>query len=116
MTMTKIQSTGKARVVRAHTASQGDTGIASQDAAAPVVQTPPTGLQASAAAARQTKRDRLVALLSRPEGATIAQMAEALGWLPHTTRAALTGLRKTGLMVASDKVGDQRIYRTGGQA
>ena len=35
-------------------------------------------------------------MLSRPEGATLAAIVKATGWLSHTTYAALTGLRKRG--------------------
>jgi hypothetical protein len=35
-------------------------------------------------------------LLRRKGGATLAELVTATGWLPHTTRAALTGLRKKG--------------------
>ena len=35
-------------------------------------------------------------LLRRKGGATLAELIAATGWLPHTTRAALTGLRKKG--------------------
>ena len=38
----------------------------------------------------------VVGLLSRDTGATIDELMAATGWLPHTTRAALTGLRKRG--------------------
>ncbi len=38
----------------------------------------------------------LLTLLSRDRGATIAELTTATGWLPHTTRAALTRLRKRG--------------------
>jgi hypothetical protein len=38
----------------------------------------------------------LVGMLARPDGASIDQLITALEWLPHTTRAALTGLRKRG--------------------
>jgi hypothetical protein len=31
-----------------------------------------------------------------PDGATIVDLTQATGWLPHTARAALTGLRKRG--------------------
>ena len=44
-----------------------------------------------------SKKDRLVALLRAKGGADVKQIAEALGWLPHTVRAALTGLRKAGI-------------------
>lgn len=46
-----------------------------------------------------TKRALIIDLLQRPEGATLANLAHATGWLPHTTRAALTGLRKAGYAV-----------------
>lgn len=35
-------------------------------------------------------------LLRRTDGATLAELVVATGWLPHTMRAALTGLRKKG--------------------
>ncbi|MDP9086079.1 MAG: DUF3489 domain-containing protein [Pseudomonadota bacterium] len=35
-------------------------------------------------------------LLRRKGGATLAELVAATGWLPHTTRAALSGLRKKG--------------------
>jgi hypothetical protein len=43
-----------------------------------------------------TKIDNVVKMLSRPEGATLEALVKATGWLPHTTYAALTGLRKRG--------------------
>lgn len=33
----------------------------------------------------------------------LARLVEVTGWLPHTTRAALTGLRKRGYAVTSEK-------------
>jgi hypothetical protein len=51
-------------------------------------------------------------LLARTEGATLGQMATATGWLPHTTRAALTGLKKKGRVISSERVeGTGRVYR-----
>jgi hypothetical protein len=41
----------------------------------------------------------VIALLSRPEGARIEELTLATGWLPHTTRVALTGLRKRGYTI-----------------
>ena len=41
-----------------------------------------------------TKLQQVLALLRRPEGATIAQIAEATGWQPHTVRGFLAGLKK----------------------
>ena len=60
---------------------------------------------------RQSKADLVLALLQRPEGATIDQLVTATGWLQHTTRAALTGLKKKGHTLASEKLeGQGRIY------
>ena len=49
----------------------------------------------------------------RDHGATIDELIAATGWLAHTTRAALTGLRKRGYAVAIDRSDDKRgsFYR-----
>jgi hypothetical protein len=41
-----------------------------------------------------SKIAQVIALLERTEGASLEEMVAVTGWLPHTTRAALTGLRK----------------------
>jgi Protein of unknown function (DUF3489) len=46
-----------------------------------------------------SKQALLLSLLSRQQGACLAEMMEATGWLPHTTRAALTGLRQRGCTI-----------------
>jgi len=58
----------------------------------------------------------VIDLLQRSEGATIPNLTEATGWLQHTTRAALTGLRKRGYAVGRERVdrGDS-IYRVAGR-
>ena len=65
---------------------------------------------------RATKSEQIVTMLSRTEGATLDELIESTGWLPHTTRAALTGLRKKGHIVASDKLDGIRRYRIEGGA
>ena len=63
-----------------------------------------------------SKQALLVAMLSAPKGATLGQLVEATGWLPHTTRAALTGLRKRGFAIAraaDEKLGS--VYRIVGE-
>lgn len=60
----------------------------------------------------QTKTDLVRELLSRSEGATLDQLVAATGWLSHTARAALTGLKKKGHTITSDKAqGEPRVYR-----
>jgi len=52
----------------------------------------------------------VIAMLERDEGATLDEMVKVTGWLPHTTRAALTGLRKKGREIAKSKRGDVTCY------
>ena len=58
-----------------------------------------------------TKSDLIVAMLSKAGGASLGELISATGWLPHTTRAALTGLKKKGHSVSSEKFGGVRRYR-----
>jgi hypothetical protein len=59
-----------------------------------------------------TKRAKLIAMLERPEGASVAEIGQRLGWLPHTVRAAITGLRQAGRAVTRSKDADDRsVYR-----
>jgi hypothetical protein len=50
-----------------------------------------------------SKLASVMALLRRSEGATIDVLTKATGWLPHTTRAAITGVRKRGYSVILDR-------------
>ena len=78
----------------------------------PKAETADQQASAAAPAKRQNKADLVLELLQRNEGATIDQLIAATGWLPHTTRAALTGLKKKGHMVSSEKLeGQGRVYR-----
>lgn len=52
---------------------------------------------------RQTKKDQLIAMLCSRWGSDIGRISEVLGWQVHTTRAALSGLRKAGFQLAVDK-------------
>lgn len=59
-----------------------------------------------------SKSTLVLQMLQLPEGAGIAQLVAATGWLPHTTRAALTGLKKKGHHITSEKSeGEERVYR-----
>jgi hypothetical protein len=66
-----------------------------------------------------TKRTIVIDMLQRPRGASLDELVDATGWLPHTTRAALTGLRKAGLGVerSREKRGKSEvsIYRIAGE-
>lgn len=51
---------------------------------------------------RATKKALLTALLQREGGAAVTEMTELLGWLPHSVRAAMTGLRRNGCQIVRD--------------
>jgi len=55
-----------------------------------------------------TKMAAVVALLRRDHGATLAEIIAVTDWLPHTVRAALTGLRKRGFVVTLDRSSKER--------
>ena len=65
---------------------------------------------ASSAAARTSKIAQVVILLERPGGASLADLVIHTGWLPHTTRAALTGLRKKGHVIGKESREGLTVY------
>jgi hypothetical protein len=81
---TRIFHMSKAR--KAPTSIKGDEGVV----AATVSKAP-------------TKSARVLTLLWREVGATLAELVEATGWKAHTTRAALTGLRRKGYVIERRK-------------
>ena len=61
-----------------------------------------------------TKQAQLIAMLQRPEGATMDEITAALSWQAHTARGAMSGAlgKKLGLVVTSIKDDTRgRIYR-----
>ena len=68
------------------------------------------------AAPRTSKTADVIAMLQRDSGATLPKLVEATGWLPHTTRAALTGLRKKGHAIARGKRDELTCYTLGAAA
>ena len=61
-----------------------------------------------------TKQQLLIAMLKRPEGATVPEVVAATGWQPHTVRGAIAGAlkKKLGLKITSEKVEERgRVYR-----
>lgn len=60
-----------------------------------------------------SKRTQLIKLLSRKSGVDVTSISAKFGWQPHTTRAALSGLRKAGFEVVKEgsSVGKPTRYR-----
>jgi hypothetical protein len=79
-----------------------DRPASSQDAA-PVL--------AAAAPRVGSKLAEVLGLLGRESGASIDELIAATDWLPHTTRAALTGLRKRGYSIERRREDDATRYR-----
>ena len=57
-----------------------------------------------------TKQSQVLDLLRREEGALLSDIVTATGWLPHTARAALTGLKKKGHAIESRRADKQTTY------
>jgi hypothetical protein len=73
-----------------------------------------TNMQKPVAIRAGTKQAQIIALLQRPEGATIAEIVEATSWQAHTARGAISGAlkKKLGLPVTAEKVeGRGTVYK-----
>jgi hypothetical protein len=69
-------------------------------------------------AKRPSKQDEVIAMLRRPEGATVDEVAKVTGWQRHTVRGVFSGTlkKKLGLSLASAKEERGRVYRIDGPA
>ena len=61
----------------------------------------------------RSKQDSVIAMLRRPEGATVDEVASAMGWQRHTVRGLFSGTlkKKLGLTLASAQEERGRVYR-----
>jgi len=62
---------------------------------------------------RRSKQDGVIAMLRRPEGATVDEVVSATGWQRHTVRGVFSGTlkKKLGLTLAAAKEERGRVYR-----
>ena len=64
-----------------------------------------------------SKQAQVIAMLKRPEGATIQQICATTGWQQHTVRGTFAGAfkKKLGLTIDSSKeAGSERVYKVTG--
>jgi hypothetical protein len=116
-----ITKEGKAAVSAVVDRQPEDVAIDAPLVAAVSDAPPSQPLRTDRGAPRQgSKLAEVITLLSRNQGAGIEELSAATGWLSHTTRAALTGLRKRGYAierVSSEQGGSlYRIVASAGRA
>lgn len=96
-----------------------ETGLTAIGVMVPDSMEPPAATDvcpAPSAATPTTKLALVLSLLRREQGATLVELVDATGWLPHTTRAALTDLRKKGHRINRRKRGEETCYHLSGEA
>jgi len=62
--------------------------------------------------AGHNKTERVIAMLERPQGATLKAIMRATGWQTHSVRGFISGQlkKKMGLRVRSSKREGERVY------
>jgi hypothetical protein len=95
----------RARSIKARSAAKIRSKAATRKSAAP-----------NHGARTNSKQARVVELLRRPNGATIATIVESTGWQSHSVRGFFAGVvrKKLGLKLASEKTNGGRVYRIAG--
>jgi Protein of unknown function (DUF3489) len=73
----------------------------------------PKAAKAPKSPRESSKTEQVVAMLQRPEGATLSEIMASMGWQKHTVRGFMAGtMKKAGFTVESFKPeGGERTYR-----
>ena len=114
MSATTVETSTKSkRPVSTRRASGKKAKASQKPRSTPAVAKPPKPTEAQREE-RVTKQERLLTLLSQPEGASIEDMMQATKWQQHSVRGFLAGTvkKKLGFPLTSSKLnGDVRRYR-----
>ena len=109
---TKIRVHNRPRTVDAHESPHGRTGSLTKRAKASPAKafgkaSAMTDTEISSSTpAPGSKLEMVIGLMSNEAGATLEALVAATGWLPHSARAALTGLRKRGIAIERHRQAD----------
>lgn len=106
-----ITDKGRAAI---HVERQDSVPVSGQEIANPSVEGTP--VPAGDPLPPRSKSAAVLNMLRQDEGATLAELVAATGWLPHTTRAALTGLRKKGHAIERGKREQVTVYHLKAEA
>ncbi len=95
--------------------AEADSGAASAKRTSPAKNQEARGTGKSA---RKTKSATVIALLSRPRGATLDEMMKATGWQSHSVRGFLAGTvkKKLGNSITFEAGDKGRAYRIAAEA
>jgi hypothetical protein len=108
----KSQAPSRHKIPSAATAKTTQRSVESKAAPIDAAKAPVNGDEPKVG--RVTKRERVLSLLSRSEGASIAEMMQATDWQQHSVRGFLAGTvkKKLGFLLTTSKAaGDVRRYR-----
>lgn len=109
-----ITDAGRAAVTAEGEEENPPTPVQAERAADPPSEPPPLPQLGEVRAG--TKLALVIKRLRREKGVTVAELMKTTGWLPHTTRAAISGLRKKGYEIITDQDESGTRYRIVGAA